>query len=98
MDFKSIKKNRKVIVALLACTGFMSGFPLVTYAKDNTVSVQSINQQSITIKGTVSDPNGDSIIGASVFEKGKTVTEQLPTWMGILHSMFLLVQRLPLLT
>lgn len=71
MEIKTIKKNRKVIVTLLACAGLMPGIPLFTYAKAGGATVQSVNQQSITVKGRVSDHKGESLIGASVYEKGK---------------------------
>ncbi len=72
MSFKSIKKKRKILAILLGCTGFMTGFSLDAIANDNETSVQSINQEKLTIKGTVSDSNGETIIGASIHEKGTT--------------------------
>lgn len=71
MKADSFKNNRKALTALLLCTGFIVGHPLVAMA-DNNVSVQTVQQQKQTVAGIVKDATGEPIIGASVVEKGTT--------------------------
>lgn len=71
MKADSFKNNRKALTALLLCTGFIAGHPLVAMA-DNNVSVQTVQQQKQTVAGIVKDATGEPIIGASVVEKGTT--------------------------
>jgi TonB-linked SusC/RagA family outer membrane protein len=73
MNHYSLKKNRKVVVALLLCTGFLMSCPLSALAEGTADSVQSVDQQSRRVTGTVTDATeGGVIIGASVLEKGTT--------------------------
>ena len=62
--------KHKSLVAIMFCFIFLlSGS--YAYAADETTSVSSV-QQTIQIKGTVTDTSGEPIIGASVLEKGTT--------------------------
>lgn len=69
MKSDSFKNNRKALVALLLCTGFIAGSPLTMRAESNVQSLQTVQQQQIKVSGVVKDGMGP-VIGASVLEKG----------------------------
>lgn len=68
------KKNRPTIIyaaCLLSGTlAFTS--PIIAHAAEGTLAAQSVQQNKITVKGTVKDHAGEPIIGASVMVKGNT--------------------------
>lgn len=64
------KNNRKALTALLLCTGFIAGCPLMVRAESNEQSLQTVQQQQIKVSGVVKDALGEPVIGASVLEKG----------------------------
>lgn len=70
MNHYSLKERSKAIAALLLCTGFLSGYPLIALAEGTTVSVQSVEQLNKRVTGMVTDSNGAPVIGASILEKG----------------------------
>ena len=65
------KKNLKYICSVLSCillfTNHVSAIPEVLPTTNTT-----IDQQTNTIQGTITDENGEPIIGASIVEKGTT--------------------------
>lgn len=71
MKVDSFKFSRKVTTALLLCTGLMASQPLSLWAEEGNNVVQTVQQQKVTVKGTVNDALGP-VIGASVVEKGNT--------------------------
>lgn len=70
MKENSFKRNRKVLTALLLCTGFIAAQPLAVMAEDSVTSVHAVQQQKQTVTGIIKDATGEAIIGASVLEKG----------------------------
>ena len=74
--------HSQAYVKAIACLVLACGSTLPTIAANETLSnpsVQSVQQNGITIKGVVVDEQGEPIIGASVVEKGNakngTVTD-----------------------
>ena len=79
MDQKRSKKRfmhetnlRKPLCAALILCSCLIASPTVTWAADGVETTQNVNQQQITVKGTVVDVNGEPIIGASVLVKGSS--------------------------
>ena len=73
MKTDSIKHNRKAMVALLVCSGFIGIQPAIATVGGNaTAEAVVAQQQQVRITGTVKDANGEPIIGANVSEKGTT--------------------------
>ena len=71
MKFDLFKNNRKVLVALLLCSGFFASLPV--YAADEPEKAAEVmQQQKRQISGVVKDISGEPVIGASVVEKGTT--------------------------
>lgn len=71
-----MKQNDSKLMALLLCLGVTATFPLTTYA--SKVTSFNVVQQNHQVKGTVTDANGEPIIGATVKVKGSstgTVTD-----------------------
>lgn len=66
----SFKRNRKALTALLLCTGFVVAQPLSVMAEDGVASVQTVQQQKLSVSGVIKDASGEPVIGASVLEKG----------------------------
>ena len=56
---------------MLICSGFIMS-PVDMMAKDN-FSTMRIQQENVTVAGTVKDMNGEPIIGANVLVSGSTV-------------------------
>lgn len=71
MKSETFKFSRKATTALLLCTGLAASQPLSLWAENDSGAVQIVQQQKITVKGTVSDAMGP-VIGASVVEKGNS--------------------------
>ena len=69
MKTETFKFSRKATTALLLCTGLVASQPLSLWAENDSGAVQIVQQQKITVKGTVNDAMGP-VIGASVVEKG----------------------------
>mgnify|MGYP001518435427 CR=1 FL=1 len=67
MKENSFKRNRKVLTALLLCTGFIAAQPLAVMAEDSVTSVHAVQQQKQTVTGIIKDATGEAIIGASYF-------------------------------
>lgn len=70
MKSDSLKNNRRALAALLLCIGFIAGHPLMARAESNEHSLHKVQQQQIKVSGIVKDALGESVIGASVLEKG----------------------------
>ena len=68
---KAKKTNRKVLLSLLLCSGFIAS-PLEMWAADGNAVVTGVQQAGITVTGVVKDANGEPIIGANVVEAGTT--------------------------
>lgn len=68
MKSDSLRFPRKATVALLLCTSVVASYPSTMWAEDSAKSAVQAVQQSITVKGVVSDAMGP-VIGASVMEK-----------------------------
>lgn len=66
-----LKNNCKVLFSMLICSGFIMS-PVDMMAKDN-FSTMRIQQENVTVAGTVKDVNGEPIIGANVLVSGSTV-------------------------
>lgn len=71
MKTETFKFSRKATTALLLCTGLVASQPLSLWAENDSGAVQIVQQQKITVKGTVNDAMGP-VIGASVVEKGNS--------------------------
>ena len=71
MKVDSFKFSRKATTALLLCTGLVASQPLFLWAEEGNNVVQTVQQQKVTVKGTVNDAQGP-VIGASVVEKGNS--------------------------
>lgn len=65
-------KNQKFIHTLPLALGLMLGAGNVGYAYAGTEITHAINQQMLQVTGTVTDQNGDPLIGVNVAEKGTT--------------------------
>ena len=72
MKFDLFKNNRRVLAALLLCSGFIAIQPMAGANELNGASADGIQQQKRQISGVVKDASGESVIGASVVEKGTT--------------------------
>jgi hypothetical protein len=72
MKQDSFRNNRKALVALLFCTGFISVMPNSVYAEGSSAIVQATQQQKTSVSGVIKDSTGEPVIGASVVEKGTT--------------------------
>lgn len=72
MNVQSSKTNgrQKTLMALLLCSGFLSGWPVLSQAGNRETNLE-ISQQKVKITGTVRDASGEPIIGASVRVKGE---------------------------
>ena len=68
---KARKTNRKVLLSLLLCSGFIAS-PLEMWAADGNAVVTGVQQTGITVTGVVKDANGEPVIGANVVEAGTT--------------------------
>ena len=66
-----LKNNCKVLFSMLICSGFIMS-PMDMMAKDS-FSTMRIQQENVTVAGTVKDVNGEPIIGANVLVSGSTV-------------------------
>ncbi|MDU1636600.1 MAG: TonB-dependent receptor plug domain-containing protein, partial [Bacteroides ovatus] len=71
MKTETFKFSRKATTALLLCTGLVASQPLSLWAENDSGAVQIVQQQKITVKGTVNDAMGP-VIGASVVENGNS--------------------------
>lgn len=71
MNLDSFKKNRKALVALLICSGFIATHPLAAFAEEEAgvPGVQMVQQQKLTVSGVVKDSTGEPVIGANIREK-----------------------------
>ena len=72
MKSNSFLKNRKALTALLLCTGFVATQPFSVMAEEIVTAVQTVQQQKQSVSGTIKDPVGEPVIGASILEKGTT--------------------------
>jgi TonB-linked SusC/RagA family outer membrane protein len=66
------ERCKQILCGLLLGTVGVVLVPFQAYAgtEVSTHGLQTVNQSSVTVKGTVTDINGEPIIGASVVEKG----------------------------
>lgn len=71
MNANAFRSNRRVLLALLLCSGFISTRPLAVMADSSEVSLSAV-QQKQNVSGVVKDAAGEPIIGASILEKGTT--------------------------
>lgn len=67
---QDIQLRKPLCAAMILCSWFAS-VPASVMATDDIAVVQTVNQQ-ITAKGTVVEPNGEPIIGASVKVEGSS--------------------------
>ena len=72
MKSNSFLRNRKALTALLLCTGFVATQPFSVMAEEIVTAVQTVQQQKQSVSGTIKDPAGEPVIGASILEKGTT--------------------------
>lgn len=70
MNSDPFKRNRKALIALLLCTGFVATHPLSAFAEESVAMVQTVQQQKQSVSGIIRDVTGEPIIGASILEKG----------------------------
>lgn len=68
----NLLRNGGAIVTLAACSFVCSALPQASYANSRTITAPSgIQQQKkINVSGTVTDQNGEPIIGASIVQEG----------------------------
>ena len=72
MKENSFKRNRKAMMALLLCTGFIVTQPISVMAEEIMIFAQTAQQQKQSVSGVIKDATGEPVIGASVLEKGTT--------------------------
>lgn len=84
MKSNSFLRNRKALTALLLCTGFVATQPFSVMAEEIVTAVQTVQQQKQSVSGTIKDPAGEPVIGASILEKG-TTNGTITDSMVILH-------------
>ena len=68
MKSNSCKNNRRAMMALLLCTGFIAMHPLAMSAKEDVSSLNVVQQQK-SVSGVIKDSTGEPVIGANVREK-----------------------------
>ena len=85
MNFKSLKKNRKALAALLLCTGLVSAHPLAVFAEEDIDAVQMVQQQKQSVSGIVKDATGEPVIGANIREKGNPTNGTITDINGNFH-------------
>ena len=68
---QDIRLRKPLCAAMILCSWLVAS-PSTLMAADGVEITQNVNQQQITVKGTVVDVNGESIIGASIAVKGGT--------------------------
>lgn len=81
---KSLLKASPILMGML-----LAGSPVVAYAELPSSAVQTINQQTITIKGMVVDSKGEALIGVNVLEVGTsngTITDFDGNFQLTVHS------------
>lgn len=66
------KRQRAVLYSLLLSAGFIASPASVFAASESSPVTQESLQNKVTVTGTVKDATGESVIGASVVEKGTT--------------------------
>jgi TonB-linked SusC/RagA family outer membrane protein len=66
------ERCKQILCSLLLGTAGVALVPVQAYAgtEVSTHGLQTVDQSSVTVSGTVTDMNGEPIIGASVMEKG----------------------------
>lgn len=100
MKENSFKRNRKAMMALLLCTGFIVTQPISVMAEEIMIFAQTTQQQKQSVSGVIKDATGEPVIGASVLEKGTTngtITDfdgrftlnVIPVYLANLHTSFL---------
>ena len=75
MDSQLLKSNRKLVMSLLLCAGFICSHPLTARADSEIPSVEAVDQSKTspkrTLLGTVVDAStGEALIGVNVRVKG----------------------------
>ena len=78
MKTETFKFSRKATTALLLCTGLVASQPLSLWAENDSGAVQIVQQQKITVKGTVNDA-----MGPALWKRATLPMVRLPTWMVI---------------
>lgn len=68
MKSNSCKNNRRAMMALLLCTGFIAMHPLAMSAKEDVSSLNVVQQQKF-VTGVIKDATGEPVIGANVREQ-----------------------------
>lgn len=76
MNANAFRSNRRVLLALLLCSGFISTRPLAVMADSSEVSLSAV-QQKQNVSGVVKDAAGEPIIGASILEKERQTVSLL---------------------
>ena len=66
----NLKSRKTVFITGLCLAALVSGVPLPANASADTTAM--IQQQSVKIKGRVTDASGEPEIGANVVQKGTT--------------------------
>lgn len=66
----NLKSRKTVFITGLCLASLVSGVPLPANASADTTAM--IQQQSVKIKGRVTDASGEPVIGANVVQKGTT--------------------------
>ena len=72
MKSDPLGNNRKALMSLLLCTGFIALHPLAVMAESTQATVHGMQQQKKSVSGIIKDAKGEPIIGASIAEKGTT--------------------------
>ena len=78
MKENSFKRNRKVLTALLLCTGFIAAQPLAVMAEDSVTSVHAVQQQKQTVTGIMQQEKPSSV---PAYWKKAHRTAQSLIWM-----------------
>ena len=79
MKVDSFRFSRKATTALLLCTGLVVSQPLSLWAEEGNNVVQTIQQQKVTVKGTVNDARDQSSVPAS-WKRATLSMVRLPMW------------------
>lgn len=65
-----MKKEYKLLCVAMILNGYLALFPTSISAAKEIYSSQIVNQQKVSVKGTIVDEAGEPIIGASIVVKG----------------------------
>lgn len=84
MGSNSSKNNRRAMIALLLCSGFISVNPLAALASESADAVSSVYQQK-SVNGVVKDAKGEAVIGANIKDLNNPTNGTITDFDGNFH-------------